>query len=146
MLVHRLAGALLALMDRQRATGSVLRCVHFGDAKHCLSSIIELTSESMMSMQEAPEREELDLLVDSGASTTVVNDDMAMAVNAINVKPEVTYQMADGRRIPHQGENTFKAATNEGLVRHTTAQVESYMWFFDVMIFFLHVVISRVSC
>ena len=76
-----------------------------------------------MSMAEAPEWEELDLLVDSGASTTVVNEDMVLAVNAINIKPEVTYQMADGRRIPHQGEKTFKAVTNEGLVRRMTAQV-----------------------
>ena len=74
-------------------------------------------------MAEAPEWEELDLLVDSGASTTVVNDDLVLAVNAINIKPEVTYQMADGRIIPHQGENTFKAVTNEGLVRHMTARV-----------------------
>ena len=63
------------------------------------------------------------MLVDSGASTTVVNEDMVSAVNAINVKPDVTYQMPDGRIIPHQGEKTFKAVTDEGLVRHMTAQV-----------------------
>ena len=31
--------------------------------------------------------------------------------------------MADGRRIPHQGEKTFKAVTNERPVMHMTAQV-----------------------
>ena len=63
------------------------------------------------------------MLVDSGASATVISDAMVKAVAATNVKPDVSYKMADGTHIPHMGEKSFHACTDEGHVRHFTAQV-----------------------
>ena len=63
------------------------------------------------------------MIVDSGASTTVVSDGMVKAVDAVNVKPGVSYQMADGSNIPHMGEKAFGAYTDAGLFRSMTAQV-----------------------
>ena len=74
-------------------------------------------------MEEAMPWEELEMLVDSGASASVVGDDMVKAVSAIHVKPNVSYQMADGSYIPHMGEKAFRAYTDEGLLRHMAAQL-----------------------
>ena len=47
------------------------------------------------SAQVEEEWEELDMLVDSGASVTVISDSMVKAVTACTAKPAVSYPIAD---------------------------------------------------
>ena len=63
------------------------------------------------------------MIVDSGASRTVVRDDMIKAVEAINVKHDVSYKLADGSRVPHMGEKAFTAFTDQGHMRKMVAAV-----------------------
>ena len=43
------------------------------------------------------------MIVDSGASGTVVGEDMVKAVEAVNVKNDIFFKMAGGSRTPHMG-------------------------------------------
>ena len=63
------------------------------------------------------------MIVDSGASGTVVGTNMVKAIEAKNVKDNVTFKLADGSRTPHMGEKAFKAFTDQGHVRHMVAAV-----------------------
>ena len=62
-------------------------------------------------------------MVDSGASHTVIGHDMVKAVEPTGRKPGVSYQLADGSRVPHMGEKSFRAYTDGGLLRNVVAQV-----------------------
>ena len=73
--------------------------------------------------EEADEWEEVEMIVDSGASGTVVGANMVRAVEATNIKSDVSYKLADGSRIPHMGEKSFKAFTDQGHIRHMIAAV-----------------------
>ena len=85
--------------------------------------IREITVGSMKSVEEEPEWEALEFTVDSGASATVVGEDMVKAVPAQNVRPDVVYEVADGSHIPHLGEKQFRAVTDCGLARKMCTQV-----------------------
>ena len=61
-----------------------------------LESLREITTDSANAVREAPGWEELDMMVDSGASDTVINTDMVKAVEAQDAKPNVRYEVADG--------------------------------------------------
>ena len=63
--------------------------------------------------ENAKEWEELELLVDSGASATVVGKDDVGAVEASEPDPSRHYKMADGSIIPHLGDKQIRAATDE---------------------------------
>ena len=63
------------------------------------------------------------MAVDSGASATVVSDEMVKAVSAQNARPDVKYEVADGSQIPHLGEKKFSAETECGLPRKMDVQV-----------------------
>ena len=85
--------------------------------------LIQETEESVNAMQEADEWEEVEMIVDSGASGTVVGTNMVRAVEASNVKENVTFKLADGSRTPHMGEKAFKAYTDQGYIRNMIAAV-----------------------
>ena len=68
-----------------------------------VNSLIEMRDESTKTVQEAEVWEEVEMIVDSGASGTVVGENMIKAVEAINVKKDVSYKLADGSRVPHMG-------------------------------------------
>ena len=85
--------------------------------------IQEIRLGTACSVDEVPEWEELELAVDSGASETVIGEEMVKAVTAKNVKPDLKYEVADGSQIPHLGEKEFEAYTEAGLWRNMTAQV-----------------------
>ena len=72
---------------------------------------------------EAPEWEELDMVVGSGASVTVINNDMVRAVDASGARPEVRYQIADGSLIENMGQKHFTAKTIAGTTHQLAAQV-----------------------
>ena len=63
------------------------------------------------------------MTVDSGAGATVVNDNMIKAVAAINPRPDVKYEVADGTHIPNLGEKAFATYTDGGVLRSMAAQV-----------------------
>ena len=48
---------------------------------------------------------------------------MVKAVEATNVKSDVSFKLADGSRTPHMGENAFTAYTDQGHIRHMVASV-----------------------
>ena len=63
--------------------------------------------------EKIEEWEEIEFLVDSGASATVVNTNQIKAVKASDPDPNKYYKMADGRTIYNKGEKLFRAATDE---------------------------------
>ena len=75
----------------------------------CAKSLIEMSNETANAVGEIPEWDELDMMVDSGASVTVINEDMVKAVEASDAKPHVKYEVADGSFIDNMGQKTFMA-------------------------------------
>ena len=70
--------------------------------------------------------EVIELAVDSGASETVISEDMLSSVEVKEGEASrrgVQYEVANGVRIPNLGEKKFKGHTEEGMVRNLTAQV-----------------------
>ena len=73
--------------------------------------------------EEVEEWEELEFLVDSGASSTVVGKEEVRAVQASEPDSSVHYRLADGSRIPNLGEKDFRAVTDEYRPLRLKAQV-----------------------
>ena len=48
---------------------------------------------------------------------------MVWAVEAKHAQPDLTYDMADGSRVPHIGEKAFTAFTDQGHIRQIVAGV-----------------------
>ena len=70
--------------------------------------------------------EEIEMAVDSGASETVVNEDMLPTVSlkeSEGSRKGIEYKVANGESIPNLGEKRFKAWSREGVGRNITAQV-----------------------
>ena len=66
------------------------------------------------------------LAVDSGATETVVNEEMLATVEikeGVQSRQGVMYEVANGVRIPNLGEKRFTGVSNEGSIRNITAQV-----------------------
>ena len=72
---------------------------------------------------EAPAWEELECLVDSGASVTVVGDESVKAVQASDANKGRQYKLADGSYIPRKGSKTFAAVTDYGPPKQIAASV-----------------------
>ena len=70
--------------------------------------------------------EEVELVVDSGATENVVGEDMLQSVDTktgIAAKRGVEYEVANGVRMPNLGEKRFKCTSTEGVERELTMQV-----------------------
>ena len=70
--------------------------------------------------------EVIEFAVDSGATETVITEDMLSCVTLKDgwaSKNKVEYEVANGDRIPNLGEKCFNGSTIEGLNRCITAQV-----------------------
>ena len=70
--------------------------------------------------------EEVEMAVDSGASETVINEDMVMSAElreGAASRRGMVYQVANGEKIPNLGEKKFSAWTEEGVSRNIKAQV-----------------------
>ena len=66
-------------------------------------SLVEVLTDTVNSAEErAQEWEEIEFLVDSGASATVVGDEMVRAVRATDPNPNANYRLADGSTIPNK--------------------------------------------
>ena len=72
------------------------------------------------------EWEEIEMAVDSGATETVVGEDMVCSVAIEEGEASrrgVKYEVATGVQIPNLGEKKFEAVSEEGVKRGMTAQV-----------------------
>ena len=70
--------------------------------------------------------EEVELVVDPGASETVIGPEMVQSVEVTegpSYRQGVKYEVANGIRIPNLGEKKFSGVSNEGFLRDMTAQV-----------------------
>ena len=70
--------------------------------------------------------EEVEMAVDSGASETVIGEDMVLTADlkeSEGSRRGVEYKVANGESIPNLGEKRFSAWTNEGVGRNIKAQV-----------------------
>ena len=68
----------------------------------------------------------IDLAVDSGASETVISEDMLPNIpikQGDGSRRGVPYEVANGVRIPNLGEKEFQGYSEEGTVRSITTQV-----------------------
>ena len=82
--------------------------------RHSISILQEMKGDTIGGCsQNAKEWEELEFLVDSGASATVVGKDEVKAVEASEPDPTRHYKMADGSIIPHLGDKKVVAVTDE---------------------------------
>ena len=66
------------------------------------------------------------MAVDSGATETVIGEETIKHVPVTEgpaYKRGVKYEVANGVRIPNLGEKKFQGITDEGALRHVTAQV-----------------------
>ena len=70
--------------------------------------------------------EVIDMAVDSGATETVVSEEMLETIETKDgpaKKRGVEYEVADGDRIPNLGEKKFLGINEDGVERNITAQV-----------------------
>ena len=70
--------------------------------------------------------EEIEFTVDSGASETVLHEEMLKSVEttpSAASKRGVEYEVANGVRIPNMGQKEFRAETENGIQKILTAQV-----------------------
>ena len=94
--------------------------------KKSINTLIEIVPAGVNAMEEIPEWEELEMAVDSGATETVVGEDM---IKGIETKPGegarrgVQYEVASGELIPNLGEKNFVAYGEQGQARTIKAQV-----------------------
>lgn len=88
--------------------------------------LLTINPQSMNSVEEHGEWEEIDMAVDSGATETVVGSDMLTSIETYQgeaAKRGVEYEVASGSTIPNLGEKKFVAVGEEGHMRRMRAQV-----------------------
>ena len=96
-----------------------------GKQKMELNALMTIVPDSLNSVTNDG-WEEIEMTVDSGASETVVGEDMISAVATKEGQASrrgVVYEVANGVRIPNLGEKQFVGVSHEGISRHITAQV-----------------------
>ena len=86
-----------------------------------VGSLIEITTESAKGLGEAPEWEELELCVDSGASATVIGEHLLKAIAVQPGKAGVEYEVADGSKIPNLGQKSLNLSDALGEKEHPCA-------------------------
>ena len=77
-------------------------------------------------VEEAPEWEEIEMVVDSGSSESVMSEDMLTRVTTVGGyahKKGAQYEVADGALIPNLGEKKFVRVSDGGVTRQMKAQV-----------------------
>ena len=78
------------------------------------------------SVETTGEWEYVDMAVDSGATETVVGEEMLASIDTVEgnaSKRGVMYEVANGVRIPNVGEKRFQGTSEESVTRKITAQV-----------------------
>ena len=88
--------------------------------------ILTIEPESCNAIEADGEWEEVKMAVDSGATESVINEDMVTSIEMTNgeaCRRGVKYEVANGERIPNLGEKRFTGVTEEGVLRSVTMQV-----------------------
>jgi hypothetical protein len=86
----------------------------------------EVENGALRNINKESEWEEIELAVDSGATETVMGEDMLECVDVKEgraSKAGVEYEVANGDKIPNLGEKKFVGHSEEGVMRGITAQV-----------------------
>ena len=99
--------------------------VHYDGLGATLNPLLTVCPDELNAVGDG-EWEQIELAVDSGASETVVNEDMLKSVmtqDSAASKRGVEYEVANGVRIPNLGEKRFVGTSDEGISRRLTAQV-----------------------
>ena len=88
-------------------------------------TLVEVTVDEANNIGEKfrKEWEEMEFLVDSGASATVIDEESVKVVSPSAPDPNENYGLADGSLIPNKGEKSFLGMTTEGVARRLKAQV-----------------------
>ena len=88
-------------------------------------TLVEVTVDGANNIgEEAPEeREEIEFLVDNGASAAVIDEESVNVVSPSAPDPNKNYRLAHGSLIPNKGEKSFLGMTTEGVARRLKAQV-----------------------
>ena len=82
--------------------------------------------QGLNAVSEAPEWEEIEMAVDSGASESVVNEGQLDGIETLegpDKKRGIQYEVADGTLIPNLGEKKYEAVSDAGVRRHMRSQV-----------------------
>ena len=82
--------------------------------------------QGLNAVSEAPEWEEIEMAVDSGASESVVNEGQLNGIETLegpDKKRGIQYEVADGTLIPNLGEKKYMAVSDTGVCRHMRSQV-----------------------
>ena len=94
--------------------------------KKQLNVLTTIEPGGMNTIHTSGEWEEIEFAVDSGATETVVNEEMLASIetkeNAAS-KRGVAYEVANGETIPNLGEKKFRGFSSEGQGKDITAQV-----------------------
>ena len=94
--------------------------------KEDIKTLVEILLASVNAMEEIPEWEEVEMAVDSGATETVVGEDMIQGIETTQgegARRGVQYEVASGDLIPNLGGKNFPAYGEHGQVRAIKAQV-----------------------
>ena len=96
-----------------------------GDNVRSIGMLLTVCDEAISTVQKDG-WEEFDMVVDSGASETVIGPNMVESVDAVEGKAYragVKYEVANGVRIPNLGEKNFVGVSNEGMKSQMEVQV-----------------------
>ena len=88
--------------------------------------LLETVEPDTLNSLEDPAWEEIELAVDSGATETVIGENILKSIDlteGMAYKRGVKYEVANGIRIPNLGEKKFIGVTENGMAREITAQV-----------------------
>ena len=91
-----------------------------------MGPLIKIVPEELNAVQKTDGWEKVKLYVDSGATETVVSDEMLTSIDTVegeNLRKGVRYEIANGFRIPNKGEKKFIGVSGEGCERGIVAQV-----------------------
>ena len=98
---------------------------HTDNIKQFLEHLVTVEPEGLHVVSDGA-WEEITMFVDSGATESVVPEDMLESIETKEgpaAKRGVQYEVANGIRIPNLGEKSSQAHTEDGAVRSITAQV-----------------------
>ena len=75
-----------------------------GESELGVNLLVEVLSVTVSSAEElSQDWEDIEFLVDSGASAFVVGNDMVKAVESTDPNPNANHHLADGSTIPNKG-------------------------------------------
>ena len=115
-----------AKMREEGGEEDVEKANHQGADISEIRSFVTIEPETIGSVIREGEYEEIELAVDSGATETVVSEDMLQSIRTqegVASRRGVKYEVANGVRIDNEGEKKMVVTTEKGVMRNITAQV-----------------------